>query len=161
MSFQICIKTEKSLQQLASEIRNLFSLPAFKLDTFIEEPYCQFEMFGLIVLLRKAESEDRDPEIADYAYCFDLQAAFTESQFDTDMMEYHMQPYYAQLLAFQLDIETAYFEKRKIGEHWQIRYCFLHKNPQWNGNILYGEPGWSPAVVINTSNTWRSIHPIF
>ena len=36
MSFQICIKTEKSLQQLATEIRNLFSCPRSNKASFQE-----------------------------------------------------------------------------------------------------------------------------
>jgi len=63
MSFQICIKTEKSLQQLTTEIRNLFSLPPFRQNSFAGEPYCQFEMFGLLILIHKSEEEDRVPEV--------------------------------------------------------------------------------------------------
>ncbi len=63
MSFQVCIKTDKSLQQLAAEIRDLFSLPPFKIDSFTEEPYCQFETLGMQILLRPADDDDRDPEV--------------------------------------------------------------------------------------------------
>jgi len=55
MSFQICIKTDKSLQQLATEIRNLLSLPSFKQDSFAGEPYCQFEMLGMLILIHQAD----------------------------------------------------------------------------------------------------------
>ncbi len=53
MSFQICIKTDKSLQQLATEIRNLFSLPPFRQNSFSGEPYCQFEMIGMLILIHR------------------------------------------------------------------------------------------------------------
>src|SRR6516164_11268844 len=78
MSFQICIKTDKSLQQLATEICNLFSLPPFRQVSFSSEPYCQFEMLGLLVLLHRADEEDREPEVKDFNYCFDLQMSFVD-----------------------------------------------------------------------------------
>lgn len=147
MSFQICIKTDKSLQQLATEIRELFSLPAFKQNSFAGEPYCQFEMLGMLVLIHRTEEDERDPEVRNYPYSFDLQLSFADHELDTDTMEYNLQPYYAQLLAFHLDVETACYEKQKVGPDWQIRYRFYRKNPRWNGAILYGESGWEPAVV--------------
>src|SRR5947207_15251583 len=73
MSFQICIKTDRSLQQLAAEIRTIFSLPPFNQNSFAGEPYCQFEMLGMIILIHPADEEDRDPEVKSYPYCFDLQ----------------------------------------------------------------------------------------
>lgn len=158
MSFQICIKTDKSLQQLAMEIRDLFSLPPFTLNTYTEEPYCQFEMLGMLVLLRQPEKDDLDPEVKDYVYCFDLQMSFTEHELDTDTLEYNLQPYYAQLLAFHLQVETACYEKKKVGQHWQIRYNYYIKNPKWTGDQLYGEPGWQPAIQQGTPSPWRSIH---
>lgn len=161
MSFQICIKTDKSLQQLATEIRTLFALPPFKQNAFAGEPYCQFEMLGFLVLIHKAEEEDRDPEVMKYPYCFDLQMSFVDHELDTDDMEYRLQPYYAQLLSFHLGIETAYHEKQKIGRHWQIRYQFYSKNPRWDNSILYGEPGWEPAVIVGTPSAWRTMHPVF
>src|SRR5438067_6848333 len=117
MSFQICIRTDKSLHQLTSEIRTIFSLPPFRQDTFAGEPYCQFEMFGMLVLIHRADEEDRDPEVVDFPYSFELQFSFADTLLDTDAMEYEIQPYYAQLLAFHLNIETAYHEKHKIGPH--------------------------------------------
>src|SRR6266849_5313424 len=66
MSFQICIKTEKNLEQLVSEIRDLFSLPSFKQGSFSGESYCQFEVLGLLILIHRAEEEDRDPEVMQY-----------------------------------------------------------------------------------------------
>ncbi len=161
MSFQVCIKTDKSLQQLAAEMRDLLSLPPFKLDSFAEEPYCQFETLGMLILLRKAEDDDRDPEVQDYPYCFDVQMSFADHDLDTDEIEYQLQPYYAQLLTFQLDVETACYEKKKVGQRWQIRYHYYNKNPKWNENILHGEPGWSPAVIITPASAWRSMHPVF
>jgi len=158
MSFQICIKTDKSLQQIAMEIRDLFSLPPFTLNTFTEEAYCQFEMLGMLVLIRQPPEEERDPEVADFQYCFDLQMSFTEHELDTDTMEYTLQPYYAQLLAFHLQVETACFEKKKVGQHWQVRYCYYIKNSKWTGEQLYGEPGWQAAVKQGTPSAWRSIH---
>ena len=80
MSFQICIKTDKPLQQLATEIRDLLSLPSFKQDSFAGEPYCQFEMLGTLVLIHRADEEDRDPEVMDYPYCFDLQMSFVDHE---------------------------------------------------------------------------------
>ena len=161
MSFQICLKTDKSLQQLATEIRDLFSLPPFKLDSFVDEPYCQFEMLGMLVLIRRSEEGERDPEVMQYPYCFDLQMSFIDHELDTDTMEYALQPYYAQLLAFRLGVETACHEKKRIGQHWQVRYCFYYKNPKWNPDILYGEQGWEPAVLAAPPGPWRSMHPVF
>lgn len=160
MSFQICIKTKKSLQQLATEIRDLLSLPPFKLDSFAEEPYCQFEMFGMLVFLRRAEEEEREPEVMDYQYCFDMQMSFTELELDTDDLEYQLQPYYAQLLAFRLGLETACYEKKKVGQHWQIRCRYFCKNPSWDGTTLYGEEGWLPAVTTASPTPWRSLQPL-
>ncbi|HLI68197.1 MAG TPA: hypothetical protein VKV19_00440 [Ktedonobacteraceae bacterium] len=161
MSFQICIKTEKSLHQLATEIRKLLSLPPFQETAFSGEPYCQFEMLGMLILIHQVDKEERDPEVKQYPYSFDLQLSFSDHELDTDSMEYHLQPYYAQLLSFQLGIETAYREQKK-GEHgWQIRYRFCRKNPRWNSNILFGEPGWQPAVIEAQPSQWRSMQAIF
>jgi glucose-6-phosphate 1-dehydrogenase len=160
MSFQICIKTEKSLQQLATEMRDLFSLPPFKQSSFSGESYCQFEMLGLLILIHPAE-EDRDLEVMDYPYCFDMQVSFADHELDTDDMEYRLQPYYAELLSFQLGIDTAYHEKQKVDHAWKIRYHFCSKNPKWNRSILYGEPGWQPAVLRSTPSPWRSMRPMF
>jgi hypothetical protein len=161
MSFRIWVKTEKSLQQLASEMRDLFSLPPFKQSSFSGEPYCQFEMLGLLMLIHPAEQEDDDPEVIDYPYCFDMQMSFADHELDTDDMEYRLQPYYAELLSFQLGIDTAYHEKQKVGHSWRIRYHFCSKNLKWNGNILYGEPGWQPAILRAAPSPWRSMRPAF
>ncbi len=160
MSFQICIKTEKSLQQLASEIREALSLPPFKLDSFGEEPYCQFDMLGMLVLLRHTDVAERDVEIRHFPYSFDLQCSFTEHDLDTDSLEYSLQPYYAQLLAFRLSLDTACYEKKKVGPHWQVRCCYYRRNPRWNDNILFGEPGWEPAVIAaQPPSPWRTMRP--
>jgi hypothetical protein len=161
MSFQICIKTEKSLAQLATEIRNLFSLPPFKQSFFSGESYYQFEVLGMLVLVHHADEEDRDPEVMQYPCCFDLQFSFTEHELDTDALEYVLQPYFAQLLSFRLGLETAFHEKQKVDRAWQLRYRFYSKNPRWNPDILYGEPGWQPAVIEGTPGPWRSMHPVF
>ncbi|GAC1465818.1 MAG: hypothetical protein PVS3B3_32010 [Ktedonobacteraceae bacterium] len=161
MSFQICIKTEKALQQLATEIRDLFSLPPFKEQAFSGEAYCQFDMLGMFILIHHADEEDRDPEVIRYPYCFDLQMSFTDHELNTDDMEYRLQPYYAQLLTFQLGLDTAYHEKQKVGQFWQVRYNFLRKNPKWKETILYGEEGWEPAVLVAQPSAWRSMHPVF
>src|SRR5258708_7382866 len=161
MSFQICIKTDKSLQQLATEIRNLFSLPPFRQNTFSGEPYCQFVILGMNILIHLAEDEARDLEVINYLYCFDLQMSFTDHKLDTDYMKYTLQPYFAQLLSFQLDVETAYHEKKKVSRAWQKCYHYCRKNPKWNGSILYGEPGWQPAVIQMPSSPWRSMQPVF
>ncbi|GAC1348521.1 MAG: hypothetical protein NVS4B7_03730 [Ktedonobacteraceae bacterium] len=161
MSFQICMKTNKSLQQLTTEIRDLFFLPPFRQDSFAGEPYCQFEMLGMLILIHQSQEEDRDPEVMHYPYCFDLQMAFADHELDTDNMEYHLQPYYAQLLSFHLGIDTAYHEKRKLDTKWHIRYRFYSKNSKWKSDILYGEPGWEPAVIESAASTWRSMHPVF
>jgi len=76
-------------------------------------------------------------------------------------MEYNLQPYYAQLLSFQLGLETAYHEKHKVNRAWQIRYRYCCKNPRWTGSILYGEDGWEPAVIEMPPSPWRSMHPVF
>lgn len=159
MSSQVCIKTDKSLQQLAREIREALSLPPFTQNMFAGEPYCQFEMLGMIVMIHLTEEEEREPEVKDYQYRFDIQMSFGESDLDIDAIEYQLQPYYAQLLAFQLALETACLEKQKIGPHWQIRYHFFCKNPQWDGSVLYGEPGWETAVRTSAFSTWRSMLP--
>ena len=161
MSFQVCIKTEKSLQQLTSEIRTIFSLPPFRQNSFAGEPYCQFEMLGMLILIHRTEEEDCDPEVLHYPYCFYLQMAFADHEMNTDYMEYILQPYYAQLLSFKLGLDTAYHEKKKIDNKWYIRYHFYRKNPQWNESILYGEPGWEPAVIESPSSAWRTMHPVF
>jgi hypothetical protein len=114
----------------------------------------------MLIFIRQVAEEDRDPEVSNYAYSFDLQMSFTDHELDTDSMEYHLQVYYAQFLAFQLDIETACYEKKKIGPHWQIRYCFYRKNPKWNASILFGEPGWEPAVISSPPSPWRTMQPI-
>jgi len=160
MSFQICIKTNKSLQQLATEIRDLLALPPFKHNAFVGEPYCQFEMLGMLLLITRVEGEDREPEVFDYAYSFDMQMTFTDNDIDTDALEYGLQPYYAQLLAFRLGVDTAYIEKQKAGIHWKVRYRFYCKNPRWNEDILYGEPGWEPAVKVGPHSQWRAQLPL-
>jgi len=160
MSFQICIKTDKSLQQLSTEIRNLFSLPPFRQNSFAGESYCQFEMLGMLILIHKADEEDRDPEVLNYPYCFDLQMAFADHELNTDDIEYRLQPYYAQLLCFRLGLDTAYHEKQKISNRWHIRYHFCSKNTRWDGTILYGEPGWAPAVIEAPPSSWRTMHPV-
>src|SRR6266699_3631691 len=161
MSFRICVKTEKSVQQLASEMRDLFSLPPFKQSSFSGEPYCQFETLGLLMLIHPAEQEDDDPEVIDYPYCFDMQMSFADHELDTDDIEYRLQAYYAQLLSFQLGIHVAYHEKQQTGRTWQLRYHFCSKNPNWNASILYGEPGWESAVIETPASAWRSMHPVF
>jgi hypothetical protein len=158
MSFQICIKTDKSLQQLAAEMRNLFSLPPFRQDSFSGEPYCQFEMMGMLILLHVADEEDRDPEVIDYPYCFDLQMTFVDHDLNTDDMEYSLQPYYAQLLSFQLGLDIAYLEKQWTEHGWKIHYRYYCKNSKWNESILFGEPGWEPAVIQMPPGPWRSMH---
>src|SRR6185312_2575421 len=97
MSFQIWIQTDKPLQQLATEIREIFSLPPFKQHTLTGESYYQFEMLGMSLLIHQADEEDHDPEVINYPYSLDLQVSFTDHQLDTDTMVYSMQPYYAQL----------------------------------------------------------------
>jgi hypothetical protein len=161
MSFQICIKTDKSLQQLATEIRNLFSLPPFRQNSFSGDPYCQFEMIGMLILIHRADEEDRDPEVMDYPYCFDLQMSFTDHELNSDNMEYCLQPYYAQLLSFQLGLDTAYHEKQRTDHGWKIRYRCCCKNPKWNESVLFGEPGWEPAVIQMPPGPWRAMHPVF
>src|SRR5437763_15313255 len=76
-------------------------------------------------------------------------------------MQYTSQPYYAQLLSFQLGLDTAYHEKQKTERAWKLRYCYCHKNPKWNDSILFGEPGWQPAVIQMPPSPWRSMHPVF
>ncbi len=137
MSFRICVKTEKSLQQLASEMRDLFSLPPFKQSSFSGEPYCQFETLGLLMLIHPAEQEDDDPEVIDYPYCFDMQMSFADHELDTDDMEYRLQPYYAELLSFQLGIDTAYHEKQKVGHSWRTGTFYLVSQA---GNLPSSEP---------------------
>jgi len=161
MSFQIWIQTDKPLQQLATEIREIFSLPPFKQHTLTGESYYQFEMLGMSLLIHQADEEDHDPEVINYPYSLDLQVSFTDHQLDTDTMVYSMQPYYAQLLAFHLDIKTAYHERQKVGQRWQIRYNYCCKNPKWNELILYGEEGWEPAVLVAPPSPWRTRYPAF
>ncbi len=161
MSFQIYLKTDKSLQQLATEVRDLLSLPPFRQDAIGGESYCQFEMLGMLILIHPAEEEDRDPEVMQYPYCFDLQLSFLEHELNTDDLEYRLQPYYAHLLCFHLGIDTAHHEKQKVGQKWQIRYRFYSKNTKWNASVLYGEPGWEPAVLEKPPSPWRFTRPVF
>jgi hypothetical protein len=161
MPFQISIKTEKSLAQLANEIRNLFSLPPFKQSFFSGESYYQFELLGLLILIHNSDEEDLDPEVMHYPYRFDLQLSFTEHELDTDSLEYSLQPYFAQLLSFRLGLDTAFQERQKVNHAWQIRYRFCSKNPRWKPDILYGEPGWQPAVLEGTPGPWRGMRPSF
>jgi hypothetical protein len=112
------------------------------------------------VLVHWVEEEDRAPEVMDHAYSLDMQMSFTEHELDTDTVEYLLQPYYAQLLAFHLGVETAWCEKQKVGSHWQVRYCYYCKNPRWNKDILYGETGWEPAVKAKTPSSWRLMRHI-
>ncbi len=161
MSFQICIKTDKSLHQLATEIRKLLALPPFQETSFPGDSYCQFEMLGMIMMVHQVDEEDREPEVKAYSYSLDLQTSFVDHQLDTDEMEYRLQPYYAQLLCFHLDLETAYYEKQRMDHGWKIRYHFCQKNQKWDGSILFGEPGWTPAVVEASPSSWRGAHRMF
>ncbi|HEX4716444.1 MAG TPA: hypothetical protein VH164_16105 [Ktedonobacteraceae bacterium] len=161
MSFQICINTDKSLHQLATEIRKLLSLPPFQETAFSGEPYCQFEMLGMLLLIHQIDEEDRDPEVKRFPYGLELQLSFSEHELDSDAMEYQLQPYYAQLLCFHLGVETAYRVQKKEGRDWLVRYHFCRKNHKWNGTILFGEPGWEPAVIEASPSQWRSMHPLF
>ncbi|GHO53194.1 hypothetical protein [Ktedonobacter robiniae] len=159
MALQISIKTHQSLQQLATEIRALLNLPPFTDKSFAGSPYCQFETLGMFVLVQCTEEEERDPEVIEYPYCFNIQFSFNEHTLDTDEMEYNLQPYYAQLLAFHLNVVTACYEKKQVGRHWQVRYHYFHKNPTWDGSILYGEIGWEPAVIASPPTPWRTMMP--
>jgi hypothetical protein len=161
MSFQIYIKADKSLHQLATEIRKLLSLPPFQETSFSGESYCQFEMLGLLVLVHQVEEEDREPEVKAYSYSLDMQMSFVDHELDTDEMEYQLQPYYAQLLSFHLGLETAYHEKQRMDHGWKIRYHFCRKNSKWDGSILFGEPGWEPAIIEATPSPWRGAHRLF
>jgi hypothetical protein len=118
-------------------------------------------MLGMLIMVHQADEEDRDPEVMHYPYCFDLQMAFVDHELDTDAMEYTLQPYYAQLLSFHLGLDTAHHEKHKLEHRWHIRYHFYRKNEKWNGSILYGEPGWEPAVLALPPSPWRTMHPVF
>ncbi len=161
MSFQICIKTNKTLQQLATEIQRLCSLPPFSENAFSGEPYCQFEMLGMLILIQRSDEEERDPEVRDFPFSFNLQMSFTDHNLDTDEMEYHLQPYYAQLLSFNLGLDTAYPEKKQVDQNWQVRYRFCRKNPEWRSDLLFGEKGWQPAIIENPPSTWRALFPMF
>ena len=161
MSLQICIRTDKSLDQLATEIRDLLSLPPFKIDAYADDPYYQFDMLGMFIMLRRSDEDERDPEVKEYPYVFELQMSFEDHELDTDAMMYSLQPYYAQLLASRLGVGTACYEKKKVGPHWQIRYYCCNKNPRWDGSILFGEVGWEPAVLVGTLGMWRTIQRLF
>lgn len=160
MSFHICINTDKSLHQLATEIGKLLSLPPFQEADFSGETYCQFEMLGMLILIHQVDEEDRDPEVRRFPYGLELQMSFSEHELDTDMMEYQLQPYYAQLLSFHLGVETAYREQKKGERNWQVRYHFCRKNQKWNGTVLFGEPGWEPAVFEAQPSQWRRMLPL-
>src|SRR5260370_15047400 len=118
-------------------------------------------MLGMSLLINQLEDEEREPEVKHYPYSFDLQMSFSEHELDTDSMVYRLQPYYAQLLCFHLGVETAYREKQKGERGWQVRYRFCRKNPKWNSNVLFGEPGWEPAVIEAPPSHWRSTHLVF
>src|SRR5258708_38084309 len=110
------------------------------------------------ILSDLGEEEDRDPEVMNYPYCFDLQMSFTDHELDTADMEYNLQPNFAQLLSFQLDVETAYHEKKKVSRASQKCYHYCHKNPKCNASILYGEPGRPPTAMQTPSSPGRSMH---
>src|SRR6266852_9053044 len=154
MSLHICINTDKSLHQLATEIRKLLSLPPFQ-ET-IDVSYCQFEMLGFMAVVRKLDDEDREPEVRHFPFSFDMQLTFGDHELDTDMMEYQLQPYYAQLLTFHLGVETAYREQKKTERSWQVRFHFCRKNQNWTGSLLFGEAGYEPSVLDVTPGSWRS-----
>lgn len=160
MSFQIYINTDKSLHQLATEIRQLLSLPPFQETSSPHESYYQFEMLGLVLIIHQADEDERDLEVKTYPYSLDLQVSFIDHELDTDEIEYRLQPYYAQLLSFHLGVGTAYNEKQEGERGWKIRYHFCRKNYKWNNVILYGEAGWEPAVIESTPSSWRSVHRV-
>jgi hypothetical protein len=118
-------------------------------------------MLGMLIMIHKIDEEDREPEVKAYPYSLDLQASFVEHELDTDEMEYRLQPYYAQLLCFHLDLETSYCEKQRMDHGWKIRYHFCQKNQKWDGSILFGEPGWTPAVIEAPPSPWRGAHRMF
>ncbi len=159
MSFQICIKTDKSLQEIAREMQELLSLPPFTQNAFAGEPYCQFEMMGMHILIQFTDEEDRDPEVKQYPFRFDMHLSLMDLDLDADAIEYGLQPYYAQLLAGRLGFETACLEKQRAGRHWQIRYRFYCKNPQWDESRLFGEEGWKPPILVTTPSRWRVVVP--
>jgi hypothetical protein len=161
MSMHICINTDKSLRQLATEIRALLALPPFQAASSLGGSYCQFEMLGMLILIQQVDEEEREPEVKDYPYSFELQMSFSEHELDTDEMEYRLQPYYAQLLSFHLGLETAYYEKQKAARGWQMRYHFCRKNKKWDDSILFGEPGWQAAVIESPPSPWRAAHHFF
>src|SRR5690349_17883556 len=97
MPFQICIKTDKTLQQLATDVLDLVSLHSYERDPHPDEPYCQCEVLGMILLTRHYDEDSREPERLDYSYCLDLQLSFIECDLYTDTAEYNLQPYRAQL----------------------------------------------------------------
>ena len=160
MPFQICMKTDKTLQQLAAEIRDLFALPPYTFDSHTEEPYCQFEMLGMLLFVRQSDEESQDQEVRDYPYCLDMQLSFTEWNSDNDQLEYNLQPYYAQLLAFRLGVDTACYEKKRIGERWKIHYHYYTRNTDWSADRLFDEPGYVPAIQEEAPSDWRPMHTL-
>lgn len=160
MPTSICIKTDLSLLHLAIEIQKLLALPPFSIAHSADTSYYQFEMFGWLVFLHALEEDERASEVRDFPYSFSLQAAF-QDHIDTDLLVDRLLPYYAQLLSFHLDVETAAQEKQKLGPHWQVRYAFYRKNPHWQEHILFGEEGWQPAVQQIATTPWRAMHPFW
>src|SRR2546430_9289500 len=65
-----------------------------------------------------------------------------------------------QTCALPICLDPAYHEKQKTDRAWKIRYHYCHKNPKWNASILFGEPGWEPAVIQMQPSSWRSMHQI-
>jgi hypothetical protein len=161
VAFHICIKTDKSLPQLATEICQILSLPPFHEATLGDESYCQFEMLGMLILVHFVDEEDRAPETLQYPYAFDLQMSFSELALDTDSLEMSLQPYFAQLLSARLGLDTAYQELQQGPTGWQVRHRYFRRNPRWQSDILYGEKGWEPAVVESTPSAWRLANPFF
>jgi len=161
MSFKICIKRRNLCNNSPQEVRNLFSLPPFKQSSFSGEPYCQFEVLGLLILIHRADEEDRDPEVMHYPYCFDLQMSFCRSRLDTDSVEYRLQPYYAQLLSFQLGLDTAFTKKQKVNRACRYATASVQKILNGTQPFCMESLGGSQRCSKAPPSPWRSMHPVF
>ncbi|RDJ93501.1 hypothetical protein B4Q13_21485, partial [Lacticaseibacillus rhamnosus] len=86
---------------------------------------------------------------------------------DTQIKFRHRQDHtYAELLCFQLGLETAYHEKQKADRAWKIRYHCCSKNPRWDHASLPRDlaaqsgrerecPQWVPLPSIRVRGAAR------
>lgn len=79
---------------------------------------------GMKAVLYANAGEFQDPEFADYAFTLEITTGFTDVEFDQMDLEGLLGEYYARLLAFDLNLETAtsiMVEDREDAEVLELR----------------------------------------